>query len=190
MKTNSPQINRLDASHTELITTLKTRFEQHVHRHPNTEWAIVEARLNANPVKLEALAAMEQTGGEPDVVHHDPATGALLFVDCSKETPNGRRSLCYDLEAQTNRKENAPANNALSLAANMGVTLLDEAQYRTLQRLEPFDTKTSSWLLTPEAIRSKGGALFGDRRYDHVFIYHNGADSYYAVRGFRACLMV
>lgn len=204
MKTNT--------DHTDLLNTLKARFKQHMHRHPGMEWGMVEARLIATTVtpatsdspatpttpttdpstlaKLNALVAMEQTGGEPDVVHHDPATGDLLFVDCSKETPKGRRSLCYDLAAQASRKEHVPVNNAISLAAEMGVNLLDETQYRDLQRLEPFDTKTSSWILTPESIRSKGGALFGDRRYDQVFIYHNGADSYYAVRGFRACLVV
>lgn len=178
------------SNHTALLAALRARFEQHKHRHPGLDWSTVEARLMAHPTKLDTLDAMEETGGEPDVVDYDPATGTLLFVDCSKETPVGRRSLCYDPEAQASRKENAPANNALSLAAEIGADLLDETLYKAIQHLEPFDTKTSSWLLTPDPIRSRGGALFGDRRYDHVFIYHNGADSYYAARGFRTWLKV
>jgi hypothetical protein len=190
MKTDKSQAETSKALYTELIETLKARFVQHRHRHPDIDWATVLKRLTENPSKLQVLAAMEQTGGEPDVVGYEPTSGTLLFMDCSKETPQGRRSLCYDLAAQTSRKEHSPSNNALSMAAEIGANLLDETQYRDLQRVEPFDTKTSSWLLTPEAIRSRGGALFGDRRYDHVFIYHNGADSYYAVRGFRTWLRV
>lgn len=186
-----------------LITTLKARFEQHMHRHPGLDWRAVERRLAAQPRKLDALVAMETTGGEPDVVvlaptkEGSPYLGwqpcgepSITFIDCSKETPGGRRSLCYDPAAQASRKVNAPADSALGMAHRMGVTLLDKHQYIILQQIEPFDVKTSSWLLTPEAIRAKGGALFGDRRYDHVFVYHNGADAYYAVRGFRAWIEV
>jgi hypothetical protein len=173
-----------------IIDTLKQRFDQHPHRHPNMEWNRIEAKLLANPEKVSALTEMERTGGEPDVISYDPDTDRYLFCDCSPETPKGRRSVCYDREGQDSRKEHRPLHNALDMAAEMGVTLLDEHHYRNLQNLEPFDTKTSSWILTPPEIRTLGGALFCDRRYNQVFVYHNGAQSYYAVRGFRACLSV
>jgi hypothetical protein len=176
--------------HDELLQVLKTRFEQHPHRHAGLRWADVEARLAAQPDKLASLLQMENTGGEPDVVGHDPKTGAFIFFDCAQESPRGRRSLCYDREARLSRKHNQPAGSALEMAAAMGVELLTEEQYRALQQLGSFDTKTSSWLQTPPDIRKLGGAIFGDRRYDRVFIYHNGADSYYAARGFRGCLKV
>ncbi|WP_027877347.1 DUF4256 domain-containing protein [Meiothermus cerbereus] len=176
--------------HDELLQVLKTRFEQHPHRHAGLRWADVEARLAAQPDKLASLLQMENTGGEPDVVGHDPKTGAFIFFDCALESPRGRRSLCYDREARLSRKHNQPAGSALEMAAAMGVELLTEEQYRALQQLGSFDTKTSSWLQTPPDIRKLGGAIFGDRRYDRVFIYHNGADSYYAARGFRGCLKV
>jgi hypothetical protein len=150
----------------------------------------VEARLKAAPAKLRALEAMEASGGEPDVIGRDGRSGPFLFVDCAAESPKGRRSLCYDRKALDARKEHKPADSAMDVAAAMGVELLDEAQYRRLQELGEFDTKTSSWLLTPPAIRKLGGAVFGDRRYDTVFLYHNGADSYYAARGFRGILLV
>ena len=176
--------------HDELLQVLKTRFEQHPHRHAGLRWADVEARLAAQPDKLASLLQMENTGGEPDVVGHDPKTGAFIFFDCALESPRGRRSLCYDREARLSRKHNQPAGSALEMAAAMGIELLTEEQYRALQQLGAFDTRTSSWLQTPPAIRKLGGAIFGDRRYDRVFIYHNGADSYYAARGFRGCLKV
>ena len=174
----------------ELIITLKARFEKHPGRHYGLEWAHVQARLDAHPGKLASLYAMEQTGGEPDVIGLDSATGEVLFVDCSDESPAGRRSLCYDRAALDGRKEHKPKNSALDLAAEMGIEMLTEGQYQMLQTLGRFDTKTSSWLITPPAIRKRGGAIFGDCRYDHVFIYHNGADSYYAARGFRGALRV
>lgn len=173
-----------------LLGTLKARFEKHPGRHKGLEWSKVEARLAAKPERLTALQAMEETGGEPDVVGHDKKTGEYLFVDCSEETPKHRRSICYDPEALASRKENKPKDSALGMAAAMGVELLTEAQYRSLQELGEFDTKTSSWVVTPPAIRKLGGALFCDRRYDTVFVYHNGAESYYAARGFRASLKV
>lgn len=174
-----------------LLEILKKRFEQNRHRHPDLDWLTVQARLDAAvSEQWQSLAAMEASGGEPDVVGQDAGTGALLFVDCAAETPKGRRSLCYDREALESRKEHKPASSAIDLAQAMGVELLTEDQYRHLQSLEAFDTKTSSWLKTPDAVRQLGGALFGDRRYDRVFIYHNGAQSYYGVRGFRALLKV
>lgn len=173
-----------------LLTILQTRFEQHMHRHPGLTWANVQARLEAHPQKLWSLHAMESTGGEPDVVGYDQATGAYIFCDCATESPSGRRNVCYDRAGQLSRKENRPEHNAVDMAAALGVELLTEAQYRELQTLGEFDTKTSSWLQTPAAIRALGGAIFGDRRYDHVFIYHNGAQSYYAARGFRGVLQV
>lgn len=173
-----------------LFATLKARFEKHMNRHQGLEWPQVRARLEAAPEKLRSLDEMERTGGEPDVVAHDKDSGEYLFVDCSAETPSGRRSLCYDREALDARKENKPAGCATDLAAAMGIELLTEAQYRDLQTLGSFDLKTSSWVLTPPAIRKLGGSLFCDRRYDCVFIYHNGAQSYYAARGFRGALKV
>jgi hypothetical protein len=173
-----------------LLKALKTRFEQHMRRHPGLAWADVEAKLAANPEKLWSLQEMERTGGEPDVVGQDQATGEYIFYDCAAESPTGRRNVCYDHAGLMSRKENRPENNALDMATAMGVELLTEAQYRELQTLGEFDTKTSSWVQTPAAIRKLGGALFADRRYDHVFVYHNGAQSYYAARGFRGSLRV
>jgi hypothetical protein len=174
----------------EVLTTLKTRFERNMHRHPGLDWVQVAARLESKPEKLRSLGEMESTGGEPDVVGQDPKTGAFLFFDCSPESPRGRRSVCYDREGLNSRKEHKPKNNAVDMAAEMGIELLTEAEYRQLQQLGEFDTKTSSWLWTPPGIRELGGALFGDRRYGQVFVYHNGAQSYYAVRGFRGSLRV
>lgn len=173
-----------------LLSILKTRFEQHLHRHAGLEWAKVLARLEAHPEKWEALRAMEATGGEPDVTGYDPSTGELHFTDCSPETPAGRRSLCYDPEALHARKANKPPGSAVGMAAAMGIELLNEAQYRALQEIGSFDLKTSSWILTPAPIRALGGALFGDCRYGQVFIYHNGAESYFGARGFRGVLRV
>jgi hypothetical protein len=174
----------------ELLSTLKTRFERNMKRHPGLAWAKVEARLRANPDTLRSIAEMEATGGEPDVIGQEPKTGELLVCDCSAESPAGRRSLCYDGEALAARKEHKPKASAAEMAAAMGVELPTEEQYRELQRLGEFDTKTSSWLLTPPAIRARGGAIFGDRRYGAVWVYHNGAESYYAARGFRGLLRV
>jgi hypothetical protein len=174
----------------QLLRTLKARFEKNMNRHPGLEWSKVQARLEANTDKLWSLHEMERTGGEPDVVVRDDRTGEYTFRDCSAESPKGRRSVCYDREAQDSRKEHKPENNALDMAAAMGIELLTEEQYRELQKLGKFDTKTSSWVRTPPAIRRLGGALFCDRRYDHVFVYHNGAPSYYAARGFRGSLRV
>jgi hypothetical protein len=174
----------------ELLSTLRARFEKNVKRHQALAWAEVQARLEAHPEKLWSLREMEQTGGEPDVVGRDTMTGEVIFYDCAAESPKGRRSLCYDREALDKRKENKPANSALDVAGAMGIELLTEEQYRALQELGEFDTKTSSWVKTPAEIRRLGGALFCDRRYDTVFVYHNGADSYYAARGFRGALKV
>lgn len=174
----------------ELLKTLKARFEKNMSRHKGIEWAKVQARLEANPEKLWSLNEMERTGGEPDVVGHDQKTGEYIFYDCSAESPKGRRSICYDRKALESRKEHQPKDNAIDMAAAMGVALLTEEEYRALQRLGNFDTKTSSWVKTPADIRELGGALFADRRYDHVFVYHNGAPSYYAARGFRGSLRV
>ncbi|ARS42629.1 hypothetical protein CA265_24380 [Sphingobacteriaceae bacterium GW460-11-11-14-LB5] len=174
----------------ELLHTLSVRFEKNMNRHKDFEWAKVQAKLEAKPEKLWVLDEMEVTGGEPDVVDFDKKTGEYIFYDCSAESPKGRRSVCYDLEGLTSRKEHQPENNAIDMAAEMGVEILTEEQYRFLQQLGKFDTKTSSWIVTPPAIRKLGGALFGDRRYDHVFVYHNGAQSYYAARAFRALLKV
>jgi hypothetical protein len=173
-----------------LLTVLKDRFEKNMDRHEGLEWAGVLARLDANPEKLWSLSEMERTGGEPDVVGHDATTGEYVFYDCSAESPKGRRSVCYDREGLEARKEHRPADSALDMAAAMGVEILTEAQYRRLQQLGEFDTKTSSWVKTPHDIRKLGGALYCDRRYGHVFVYHNGAPSYYAVRGFRGSLQV
>jgi len=174
----------------ELLRTLKARFEKNMTRHKGLEWAGVQARLESSSEKLWSLDEMEKTGGEPDVVGHNKKTGEYVFYDCSAESPKGRRSLCYDREALDSRKENKPENNAIELAASMGIDLLTEEQYRELQKLGNFDLKTSSWVMTPPAIRKLGGALFCDRRYDTVFVYHNGAESYYAARGFRGSLKV
>lgn len=173
-----------------LLKTLKTRFEKNMSRHAGLEWAGVQAKLEANPDKLWPLHEMEATGGEPDVVGYDSKTGEYIFYDCSAESPKGRRSVCYDREALESRKEHKPKNSAVDMAAAMGIELLTEEQYRELQQLGNFDMKTSSWVLTPERIRKLGGALFCDRRYDTVFVYHNGAESYYAARGFRGSLRV
>jgi hypothetical protein len=174
----------------ELLETLKTRFEKNMGRHKGLKWASVRERLEAKPAKLWSLGEMEQTGGEPDVVGHDRKSGEITFYDCSPESPKGRRSVCYDGEALESRKEHKPKNNAVDMAADMGIALLTEEEYRGLQELGPFDTKTSSWLKTPAAIRKLGGAIFGDYRFDTVFVYHNGAESYYAGRGFRGSLRV
>lgn len=176
--------------HSELLSCLKTRFETNAKRHKGIAWADVLAKLESRPEKLKSLQAMEDSGGEPDVIGFDKKTGEYFFVDCSEETPKGRRSVCYDREALDSRKENKPENNADDMAAAMGVELLDETQYRQLQTLGHFDAKTSSWILTPENIRKLGGALFADYRYGTVFVYHNGAQSYYAARGFRGLLKV
>jgi hypothetical protein len=173
-----------------LLKTLKSRFEKNMNRHKGLEWANVQARLEANPEKLWSLDEMEITGGEPDVVGQDKTTGEYIFYDCSAESPKGRRSVCYDREALESRKEHKPANSAMDMAADIGIEILTEEQYRELQQLGAFDTKTSSWIITPPAIRKLGGALFGDCRYGHVFIYHNGAESYYGARGFRGSLRV
>ena len=174
----------------ELLGTLKARYEKNMHRHPGLAWAKVEARLEANAEKLWSLNEMERTGGEPDVVGREDGTGEYTFCDCSAESPKGRRSVCYDREAQESRKEHRPKDNALDMASAMGIELLTEEQYRDLQKLGEFDTTTSSWVKTPSGIRKLGGALFCDRRYDTVFLYHNGAQSYYAARGFRGSLRI
>ncbi|TKK69015.1 DUF4256 domain-containing protein [Ilyomonas limi] len=174
----------------ELLSVLKTRFEKNGNRHKGLEWANVHAKLEANKEKLWSLAEMERTGGEPDVVGYDNNTNEYVFYDCSAESPKGRRSVCYDHEALEARKTHKPENSAIEMAADMGIGLLTEAQYRELQQLGNFDTKTSSWIKTPAEIRKLGGALFCDRRYDTVFVYHNGADAYYGVRGFRGSLRV
>jgi hypothetical protein len=173
-----------------LLSTLQARFEHNMYRHPGLDWAKVQAKLEAHPEKLWSLQEMERTGGEPDVAGQDQTTGETIFVDCSAESPPGRRNVCYDREGQEARKTARPDHNALDMAAAMGIELLTEEEYRALQRLGKFDTKTSSWLKTPAEIRKLGGALFGDRRYDHVFVYHNSAPSYYGARGFRGSLRV
>jgi hypothetical protein len=174
----------------ELIKTLKTRFEKNMNRHKGLEWTNVQAKLEANNDKLWSLDDMEVTGGEPDVVGYDKKTGEFIFYDCSAESPKGRRSLCYDRKALDARKEHKPTNSAIDMATEMGIEILTEEQYRELQKLGEFDTKTSSWVATPANIRKLGGAIFCDRRYDTVFMSHNGADSYYAARGFRGSLRV
>lgn len=182
---------KLSAQQTEeLIKVLKVRFEKNKNRHKGIEWADVQAKLQANPGKLWSLDEMELSGGEPDVVGFDKKTGEYIFYDCSAESPKGRRSICYDHKALESRKEHKPANSAVEMAKDMGIELLTEAQYRELQQLGEFDLKTSSWILTPAPIRKLSGALFCDRRYDTVFLYHNGAESYYAARGFRGMLKV
>lgn len=174
----------------ELLRSLEARFEKNVNRHKGLEWVSVQAKLEANIEKLWSLNEMEITGGEPDVVGYDKETGEYIFYDCSAESPKGRRNVCYDREALDSRKEHKPENSALDMAAAMGIEILTEEQYRALQKLGNFDTKTSSWVKTPLNIRKLGGALFVDRRYDHVFVYHNGAPSYYGVRAFRGSLRV
>jgi hypothetical protein len=175
----------------ELLKTLKARFEKNMNRHKILEWAKVQAKLEANTEKLWSLNEMEKTGGEPDVVGHDKKTGEIIFYDCSAESPKGRRSICYDREALESRKEFKPEDTAVDMATAMGIEILTEEQYRELQKLGNFDAKnSSSWLKTPSEIRKLGGAIFADRRYDHVFVYHNGADSYYGSRGFRGSLRV
>lgn len=179
-----------EEAQTELLNILKKRFEKNMSRHQGLEWTKVQAKLEANDAKLWSLDEMERTAGEPDVIGYDAQTDEFIFVDCSAESPKGRRSLCYDLEACESRKEHKPTNNVLDVAAEMGIELLNEEHYRMLQSLGKFDTKTSSWLATPAEIRKLGGAIFGDFRYGQVFIYHNGAESYYAARGFRGALRV
>lgn len=174
----------------ELLSILKARFEKNMNRHAGIQWAKVQAKLDANAEKLWSLNEMEQTGGEPDVVGHDKKTGEFIFFDCSAETPPGRRSLCYDSEALESRKEHKPKGSAMQMASGMGIEILTERQYLELQMLGNFDTKTSSWLKTPSEIRKLGGAIFGDFRFGRVFVYHNGAESYYAGRAFRGCLKV
>jgi Protein of unknown function (DUF4256) len=178
------------AQRTALLTALRDRFALHPRRHAGLQWTQVETRLDAHPAALTVLLAMEESGGEPDVIGLDATTGAITFCDCSAESPSGRRSLCFDGAALKSRKENKPAGSAEEMAAPMGVEMLTEEQYRALQTLGEFDRKTSSWVQTPARIRSLGGALFCDRRYDHVFVYHNGAESYYAARGFRGQVRV
>jgi hypothetical protein len=174
----------------ELLAALKARFENNMNRHQDLEWAKLQARLDANTEKLWSISEMERTGGEPDVVAQDKKTGEYIFYDCSEESPKGRRSICYDREALDTRKENKPKGNAMEMAAAMGVEVLTEEEYRGLQKLGNFDTKTSSWVKTPSAVRKLGGALFCDRRFDTVFVYHNGAESYYAGRAFRGSVRV
>ena len=188
MKSNKKKLSQ--EQHGELLKTLKARFEKNSNRHKSIEWANLQAKLEANPDKLWSLNEMEASGGEPDVVGYDKKTDEYIFYDCSPESPKGRRSICYDREALDARKEHKPKNNAIDMAAAMGIELLTEEQYRELQELGDFDTKTSSWVQTPTDIRELRGALFCDRRYDHVFVYHNGAESYYAARAFRGSLRV
>jgi hypothetical protein len=176
--------------HEQLLKSLKSRFEKNMNRHKGIEWSKVQAKLEANTEKLWSLNEMEESGGEPDVVGHDKKTGEYIFYDCSAESPAGRRSFCYDCEALESRKENKPKNSAVDIATAMGVEILSEEQYRELQKLGKFDTKTSSWIKTPSGIRKLGGAVFCDFRYGTVFVYHNGAESYYAARGFRGSLRV
>jgi hypothetical protein len=173
-----------------LLQTLKTRFEKNMNRHQGLEWSGVLSKLETNAEKLWSLGEMESTGGEPDVVDQDPVTGEYIFYDCAAESPKGRRSICYDPEALESRKEFKPGHSAVGMAADMGIEILTEEQYRSLQKLGSFDTKTSSWIHTPAEIRNLGGALFCDRRFNHVFLYHNGAESYYGGRGFRGLLRV
>jgi len=188
LKSNKKELS--PAQREELLRVLKARFEKNMNRHQGLEWAKVQAKLEANSERLWSIHEMERTGGEPDVAGHDKKTGEYIFCDCSPESPKGRRSLCYDREALESRKENKPKGNAMELAAAMGIELLTEEQYRELQQLGEFDAKTSSWVKTPSDIRKLGGALFCDRRYDTVFVYHNGAESYYAARAFRGSLRV
>lgn len=187
-KTNKKQLSTEQRE--ELLKTLKARFEKNMNRHKGLDWAKVQAKLEANTENLWSLSEMERTGGEPDVVGHDKKTGEYIFNDCSAESPKGRRSVCYDREALDSRKEHKPENSALDMAASMGIEILTEEEYRELQKLGNFDAKTSSWVKTPSEIRKLGGALFCDFRYGNVFLYHNGAESYYGARGFRGSLRV
>lgn len=187
---NTTKKELLPEQREELLGALKTRFEKNLNRHQNLEWAKVQTKLEAVPEKLWSLGEMERTGGEPDVVDFDKETGEYIFYDCSSESPKGRRSICFDRAAQESRKEPKPENNAADMAAAMGIEILTEGQYRELQKLGNFDTKTSSWVKTPADIRNLGGALFCDRRYGKVFVYHNGAESYYGARAFRGELRV
>jgi Protein of unknown function (DUF4256) len=187
---NSNKMELSPVQREDLLNTIKARFEKNMNRHKGLEWTKVQAKLEAHPEKLWSLSEMERTGGEPDVVGHDKKTGEYLFYDCSAESPKGRRSVCYDREALESRKEHKPENNAMDMAAAMGIELLSEEQYRALQKLGEFDTKTSSWLKAPSEIRKLGGAIFADFRYGHVFVYHNGAESYYGARAFRGSLRV
>ncbi len=189
-KTNGSKKKLSPAQREELLKTLKARFEKNMRRHKSLKWANVEAKLKANNESLWSLNEMEATGGEPDAVGHDTKTGEYIFYDCSAESPKGRRSICYDGDALASRKEHKPKDSAIEMATAMGIELLTEEQYRELQELEEFDTKTSSWVKTPAEIRKLGGALFCDRRYDHVFVYHNGAESYYGARAFRGSIRV
>src|ERR1044072_4156275 len=189
-KANSNKKKLSSEQREELLRALKARFEKNMNRHKGLEWTKVQAKLEANPEKLWSLSEMERTGGEPDVVGFDKKTGEYMFYDCSGESPKGRRSVCYDREALEARKEHKPKDSAIGMAEAMGIELLTEEQYRELQKLGEFDLKTSSWVQTPADIRKLGGALFCDRRYNTVFVYHNGADSYYAARGFRGSLRV
>ncbi len=186
--TNKKQLS--SAQREDLLKALKTRFEKNMKRHKGIEWAKVRDRLEKNTQKLWSLNEMESTGGEPDVVGYDKKTGEYIFYDCSAESPKGRRSICYDYEGWESRKEHRPENNAMDMAADMGIEILTEEQYHELQQFGEFDTKTSSWIMTPDPIRALGGALFCDRRYNHVFVYHNGAQSYYGSRAFRGSLRV
>jgi len=188
MKKNNKKLSQVQQQ--ELLSTLKVRFDKNMKRHKGIEWIKVETRLKANSEKLWSLNEMESTGGEPDVVGVEKKTGEYFFYDCSAESPTGRRSVCYDGEALESRKEHKPKDSAMGMADAMGIELLTEEQYRELQKLGAFDTKTSSWIKTPSKIRELGGALFCDNRFDHVFVYHNGAESYYAARGFRGSLKV
>jgi hypothetical protein len=190
MKTKTEKKKLPAAAASSLVEILKERFEKNKARHKGIDWADVQARLGTQPQKLRVLEAMEETGGEPDVIGFDKKTGEYIFCDCSAESPDGRRSLCYDREGLESRKEHRPADSAVDMAAAMGIELLTEEQYLELQQLQPFDTKTSSWLKTPEAIRKLGGSIFADRRFGRVFVYHNGAQSYYGGRGFRGMLRV
>ncbi len=188
LKSNKRELSREQRE--QLLRALKVRFEKNMNRHKGLAWAEVQAKLEASAEKLWSISEMERTGGEPDVVGHDKKTGEYIFYDCSAESPNGRRSLCYDREALESRKEHKPKDNAIDMAAAMGIELLTEEQYREMQKLGDFDSKTSSWVKTPSDIRKLGGALFCDRRYDTVFVYHNGAESYYAARAFRGSLRI